>query len=52
MQKPALPYFIAVGLNLAIIRYAVKKGWHKAGQGVMIVTFIFTLLVFIMKVKN
>jgi len=51
MQKPALPYFIAIGLNLVMLRYTVKKGWHKAGQGVMIVTFIFTLLIFIMKVK-
>jgi len=44
MQKPALPYFIAVGLNLVLIRYVVNKGWHKAGQGVMIVTFILPCL--------
>ena len=52
MGKPGIPYFIAIALNLLIIRYAVNKEAHKTSQGVMISTFVITLLVFILKLKS
>ena len=51
-NKPAIPYLVALALNLIIIRTCYKKNADQAGRGVMLSTFIcMLLLVFVFKVK-
>jgi hypothetical protein len=50
MNKPALPYFIALALNLVLIRISIKKGFDKTGRGIMLATFVFMVVVFIYKI--
>ena len=50
MDKPAVPYLIAVGLNLLLLRYCLKKDLDKTGNGVMMITFAFVLVIFIFKI--
>lgn len=50
MDKPAVPYLIAIGLNLVILRFCIKKGLDDTGKGIMMVTFAFMLVVFIFKI--
>lgn len=50
-DKPGVPYLIAVGLNLILMRFLYKYGSDKAGMGVFIVTFLTLLLAFIFKIK-
>lgn len=49
MNKPALPYFAAIALNLILIRTGIKKGLDKTGKGIMLATFVFMVVVFIFK---
>jgi hypothetical protein len=51
LSKPLIPYIIAIALNLFLIRVCYTKDAGKTGTGVMVVTFIVTLLVFIIKLK-
>lgn len=50
-DKPGVPYLIAVGINLILLRFTYKANADKAGTGLFIVTFIVLLLVFILKIK-
>ena len=49
INKPAVPYFIAIALNLIMMRIFISKGADKLGRGVMLTNFIFMLLVFLFK---
>lgn len=49
INRPALPYFMAIFLNLVMLRFMLKKDLDKTGRGVMLGTFIIMLLVFIFK---
>jgi hypothetical protein len=50
-NKPGVPYLVAIGLNLLITRYCAKKGMDKIAIGVVAVSFIFMLAVFILKLQ-
>jgi len=50
MDKPAVPYLIAIALNLLMLRYCFKNGLDKTASGVMMVTFAVMLAVFIFKI--
>ena len=49
INKPSVPYFIAIALNLIMMRIFISKGADKLGRGVMLTNFIFMLLVFLFK---
>jgi len=50
INKPALPYFIAIALNLVLIRVFSKKAADKTIRGIMLVTFVFMVLILIFKI--
>jgi hypothetical protein len=50
INRPALPYFIAIALNLIMIRIILKKELDQTARGIMLATFIIMLLVFLFKV--
>ncbi len=52
INKPALPYFIAIALNLVLIRVFSKKAADKTIRGIMLVTFVFMVLIFIFKIHT
>jgi hypothetical protein len=45
MNKPALPYLVAIALNLILMRILSKKDMVNTVKGIMIATFTFMLLV-------
>jgi hypothetical protein len=52
MNKPAIPYLIALALNLVIIRLCYKKNADQTGKGLMIATFAaMMILLFVLKIK-
>lgn len=51
LNKPAIPYLVAVGLNLLLIRLCNKKGADNTGRGVMLVTFVCIVLLIIFKIR-
>ncbi|RWY47216.1 hypothetical protein [Mucilaginibacter gilvus] len=50
MDKPAVPYLIAIGLNLVLLRYCFKNKLDETANGVMMFTFAFMLVVFLFKI--
>jgi hypothetical protein len=50
INKPALPYFAAIALNLVMMRISFNKGADKTGRGIILVTFIFMVLAFFLKI--
>jgi hypothetical protein len=50
MNKPAMPYLIAIGLNLVMLRFSARAHLDKTSNGIMIATFACTLLVFVLKI--
>ncbi len=50
INRPALPYFIAIALNLIMMRFMLKKELDKISRGIMLTTFVIMLLVFMFKV--
>jgi len=50
MDKPAMPYLIAIGINLVMLRFSARAYQDKTSNGIMIATFICTLLIFVLKV--
>jgi signal transduction histidine kinase len=46
LNKPAIPYLIAIAINLFILRYFIRNDKETAGYGLMIPTFIFAMLIF------
>jgi hypothetical protein len=52
LGKPAIPYLVALGLNLIGMRVCFKKDADQTGRGIMISTFIsMLLLVLVFKVR-
>jgi len=52
LNKPAIPYLVAIGLNLFIIKLCFKSHADHTGKGVMLATFASMLImVFILKVR-
>jgi hypothetical protein len=49
MDKPAVPYLIAIGLNLVLLRYCFKNNLEDTAKGIMMFTFAFMLVIFIFK---
>ena len=50
INRPALPYLVAIALNLILLRFLLKWDLDKTARGVMLGTFIIMLLVFMIKV--
>ncbi len=50
INRPAVPYFIAIGLNLVLLRVSYKYEADKTAKGLMLSTFAFMLLVFVFKI--
>jgi hypothetical protein len=50
INRPALPYFIAIALNLITMRIILKRDLDQTARGIMLVTFIVMLFTFIFKV--
>jgi hypothetical protein len=46
INRPALPYLVAVGANLVLMRICSKKSLDQTTRGIMITTFVFMLLIF------
>lgn len=52
LNKPALPYLVAIGLNLGLIKISAAQQADKTARGIMLVTFAFLLfMVFVLKIK-
>lgn len=49
MDKPAIPYLIAIGLNLVMLRYFARKHFDLTSRGIMMTTFVCILLIAIFK---
>lgn len=49
INKPALPYLVAVALNLIMMRLFGANGTIKRVKGIMIVTFLIVVALFIFK---
>jgi hypothetical protein len=49
INKPAIPYFVAIALNLILLRICMRRDLDKTGRGIMFTTFMFMLLIFIFK---
>ncbi len=50
MNKPALPYYAAIALNLILLRIFYKNEADKTVRGIMLATFVFMLAIFLFKV--
>jgi len=50
INRPLVPYFIAIGLNLILVRLGMRRGLDKAAKGMMLATFVFMVLLFIFKI--
>jgi len=51
LNKPALPYLVAIAANLFIMRFFYKKEADQAVRGVMVATFVFMLMLIVFKVR-
>jgi hypothetical protein len=51
MNKPGVPYLIAIGINLVLIRFAVKRGLDQTSRGIMLITFVAMVLLFVLKIN-
>jgi hypothetical protein len=49
INKPLLPYLGAIALNLIAIRILMRKELDQTARGIMLTTFVFMLIVFILK---
>lgn len=47
INRPAVPYFIAIALNLLLLRFNLKAESGQTAKGVMLTTFVFLVLVII-----
>jgi hypothetical protein len=50
INRPALPYFISIGLNLIMLRFSYKYGADKTARGIMLITFVCMLVIFVFKI--
>lgn len=49
--KRGMPYLIVVFINLVILRYFAHKHNEKTAMGLMLVTFVFAVLVYLFRFK-
>jgi predicted neutral ceramidase superfamily lipid hydrolase len=45
INRPAVPYFVAIALNLILLRIFLKRDVGKTLRGIMLVTFIVMVIV-------
>ncbi len=50
INRPALPYLVAVALNLISIRLIQKKELDQTSRGIMLTTFAIMVLIVITKI--
>jgi len=50
-DKPALPYWVSIAVNLIIVRYFIRNSKELAAYVVLIVTFVLMIAMFMFKVK-
>lgn len=50
INKPALPYFIAIALNMVLTRILFRRNLHTTAKGVMLGTFVFMVIVLLINV--
>ncbi|WP_259068996.1 hypothetical protein HDF24_05790 [Mucilaginibacter sp. X4EP1] len=50
INKPGIPYFIAIALNLILIRVGSKKELDQTIKGIMLATFVCMVVVFLFKI--
>jgi hypothetical protein len=50
INRPALPYLIAIALNVITLRFTLKKDLDKTGRGIMLATFVVMIVLFMFKV--
>ncbi len=50
INRPGVPYFIAIGLNLVLLRVSHRYGADKTARGIILSTFTCMLLLFVFKV--
>lgn len=51
MNKPGIPYLIAVAINLVAVRYCSKNDMDKTAMGLIAASFVVVSLVFILKIQ-
>jgi hypothetical protein len=51
LNKPGVPYLLAIALNLVLLRYFFKKEQEKTARGIMMTTFAFMLIVFVFIIR-
>jgi hypothetical protein len=51
LHKPAIPYLVALGINLFIIRICFKKNLDDTGRGIMATTFVCVILLLVFKIR-
>lgn len=44
-----MPYFIAMAINLVVMRVVTDKGADKTGRGIILGSLVFMILVFLFK---
>jgi hypothetical protein len=49
INKPLMPFFIAIAINLVLVRVLHKKELDKTSRGIMLGTFTAMLLVLVLK---
>jgi hypothetical protein len=52
MNKPGLPYLIAIGLNLVLIRIFTRRDADLTAKGIMLTTFVFLIVVFMFVIRH
>lgn len=50
INKPALPYFIAIALNMVLTRILFRRNLDTTAKGVMLGTFVFMVIVLLINV--
>lgn len=48
-NKPAIPYLVAIAVNLFIIKYLFRKGDDQTGMGVILSTFVAMIITFLIQ---
>ena len=51
LNKPGLPYFIAIAANLLLLRYFFKQEAELTCRGLIITTFFSMLLILLLKIQ-
>ena len=49
LNKPVIPYLVAIALNLFAIKYLFKTGRDQTGTGMILCTFVVMILVFLLQ---